>query len=87
MSLRDRLKSRAVEVIREPQIGPPPVVGEGISLFDAVMGEQRPTRRDGVTIIHGEKAISAHLENLTEAQKAGYAAQAELARQRQVRDA
>jgi len=87
MGLKDRLKSRAVEVISKPRVGPPPLVGEDISLFDAVMGEQRPTRRDGVRIIHGEDAISAHLENLTEAQRAGYAAEAELARQRQVRDA
>ena len=83
MGLRDKLRTRAVEVIKEPQIGPPAVVGEDISLFDQVYGKQRPSRRDSVVILTGEDA-EARLANLTDAQKAGYAVQMELARRRQV---
>jgi len=79
MGLRDKLKTRAVEVIKEAQIGPPAVVGEDISLFTAVYGEQRPKRneRDGIRFYQGAEA-EAHLEGLSDAQRAGYSAQAEL---------
>ena len=83
MGLKDKLKTRAVEVIKQPQIGPPPVVGEDISLFEAAYGKQRPSRRDSVVILTGEDA-EARLANLTDAQKAGYAVQMELARRREV---
>lgn len=88
MGLKNKLKSRAVEVIRQPQIGPPVVVGEDVSLMDAVYGRQRtPTRneRDGIRFFYGAEA-EAHLENLSEAQRAGWAAQAELANRRKGSD-
>ncbi|MBB4663016.1 hypothetical protein [Conexibacter arvalis] len=83
MGLRDKLRTRAVEVIKEPQIGPPAVVGEDISLFEAAYGKQRPTRRDSVVILTGAEA-EAQVGSLSEAQKAGYAVQMELARRREV---
>lgn len=88
MGLKNKLKSRAIEVIRQPQIGPPPVIGEDISLFEAAYGKQRaPARseRDRIRFFYGEEA-EAQLENLSEAQRAGWAVQAELANRREGSD-
>jgi len=77
------LKTAAVEVIRQPETGPPVVIGQDIGLFEAIYGEQRPTRneREGIRFYEGAEA-EEHLKGMSDAQRAGYQAQAELHQQR-----
>jgi hypothetical protein len=82
MSLRDKLRSRGVQTVSTPTIGTPAVVGEEVSLFTAVYGEQRPRKNDEIRILHGAEAEEA-LSTLTPQQVAGYAVEAALRQQRQ----
>lgn len=81
--LRDKLKTAAVEVIKQPETGPPVVIGQDIGLFDYIYGEQRAARneRDGIRYLTGAEA-EEHLKGMSDAQRAGYRAQAELHQQR-----
>lgn len=82
--LRDKLKTAAVEVIKPADEGPPKVIGRDIGLFQYIYGEQRAKRneRDGIRFYEGAEA-EEQLERLSDAQRAGYAAQAELSRRQQ----